>query len=165
MVAEPDRWVVRLVDLREHSAEILADAGKILACLLRLPTVPDGEPETLQNLARIISSRGKSYLCLLDSAELLPDETGHRAAPSAWPRHQFVQQAGNISVRVAFVVASRRDDKWRGVAPPPRLTSLSLTEFSENVVVHALFTMAEQMNRSYLGQAFPCGIKANSRIT
>lgn len=154
MIAEPDRWVVRLVDLREHSAEILADAGKILAYLLRLPTVPDGEPETLQNLARIVSSGGKSYLCLLDSAELLPDETASALRRQLGHIYEFVQQAGNINVRVAFVVASRRDDKWRGVAPYPRLTSVSLTEFSENVVVHALFTMAEQMNRSYLGQAF-----------
>ena len=153
MVAEPDRWVVRLVDLREHSAEILADTGNILAWLLRLPTAPDGEPEALQNLARIISSGGKSYLCLLDSAELLPDETTTALRRQLGHIYEFVQQAGNINVRVAFIVASRRDDKWRGVTPHPRLTSLSLTEFSDNVVVHALFTMAEQMNRS-LGQAF-----------
>jgi hypothetical protein len=149
LVAEPERWVVSLVDLREHSAEMLADAGKILACLLRLSATPDAEPETPQNLARNISSGGKSYLCLLDSAELLPDETATALRRQLGRIYDFVQQAGNIDVRVAFVVASRRDDRWRGVAPHPRLTSLSLTEFSANVVVDGLITMDRQMHRSH----------------
>jgi hypothetical protein len=149
VTAEPDRWVVRLVDLREQSTKMLVNVGEILACLLRLPSIPDGETETLQDLARVIIRGGKSYLCLLDGAELLPDETAIALRRQLGRIYEFVQEAGDINVRVALVVASRRDDKWRGVAPYPRLDSLSLSEFSVNVVVHALFSMAGQMNRTF----------------
>ncbi len=148
-MAGPDQWVTRLVDLRERSGEAPGDAGEILASMLRLRYTPDGETETLRGIARDISNGGKSYLCLIDSAELLPDDTVSTLRSRLGRIYEFVQQAGDINVRVALVVASRRDDKWRGVLPHPRLDTLSLTQFSVNVVVDALINMAQQMNRGF----------------
>jgi hypothetical protein len=148
-MAGPDQWVARLVDLRERSVEAPGDAGEILASMLRLPYTPDAGTETLRGIARDVSNSGKSYLCLLDSAELLPDDTVRALRSRLGRIYKFIQEAGNINVRVALVVASRRDDKWRGVLPSPRLDMLSLTQFSVHVVVDALVSMARQMNRSF----------------
>ncbi len=60
-----------------------------------------------------------------------------------------MQQAGHIEVRLAFVVASRREAEWRGVVPAPRLSPLPLTEFTVEVVRHALDDLATQMHRTF----------------
>jgi len=146
---EPEGWVTRLVDLGERSPDILTRPGEILAGLLGLDWAPDDQPETLRDLAQRISIGGMSYLCLLDSAEQLPEETISALRSRLSRIYGFVEETGAIDVRLTLVVASRRDDKWRWIAPEPRLEPLSLTEFSPNVVVHALTDMADQTKHRF----------------
>ena len=148
-IAEPDQWVTSLVDLRELVRGNTQRRGEILALMLRLPSAPSDETEALRTIAIDISEAGKSYLCMLDSAELLRDDTVSALRSKVSRIYDLVQRAGNINVRMAFIVASRRDDKWRGVHPSPRLEPLSLTQFSVNVVVDALVGMARQMGRTF----------------
>jgi hypothetical protein len=152
IAAEPENWVTRLVDLRELSPDARGDARAILAALFRLePPGRSPSEEMLRGVARDISRSGRSHLCLVDSAELMTDEAA-RALRSWLARiYGLMQDAGRIKVRVAVVVASRRDDKWRGVTPRPRFSSLPLTEFSENVVQEALRDLAQEMGDRAFG--------------
>jgi hypothetical protein len=147
----PAQWVTRLVDLREQPAGQRADARALLALLFR--SLIGGEQATPRNIARGISRSGKSYLCLLDSAELLGEETVYALRSQLGSIYRFVQDAGNTDVRLAVVVATRREAEWRGVAPDPRLTALSLTEFRIDIVLQALRDLAEAMSRTF-GLAF-----------
>jgi hypothetical protein len=56
---------------------------------------------------------------------------------------------GRPDLRLAFVVASRREDEWRGVVPDPRFHILPLTQFKEDVVRQALYDLAQQMEFSF----------------
>ena len=108
------------------------------------------EPRTLREIAQEIIRGGQPYLCLLDSAELLDEATAAALRKFLSQIHQHVQQGGDIEVRLGLIVASRREDEWRGVTPAPRLFPLPLTEFKVNVVEDALRDLAVQMG----GRAF-----------
>jgi len=58
-----------------------------------------------------------------------------------------VQGGDPNGVRLALVVASRREDEWRGVSPHPRLSALPLTEFSRTIIQQALYDLARAMGR------------------
>lgn len=140
-------WTTRLIDLRGRPPELRRDAAELL-CQLFDPLIGDRQA-TLRDIARAISRNGTSYLCLLDSAELLTVETVNALREQLGKIYHYVQLAGNSDVRLAFVVATRREKEWRGVAPSPRLTVLSLTEFGIDVVVQALRDLAAEMNRAF----------------
>src|SRR5262249_42169369 len=91
----------------------------------------------------------RPHMCLLDSAELLERRTARQLRESLSHVYALVQEGGNIDVRLGFVVASRREDEWRGIFPGPRLSDLLLTEFKVNVVRAALEDLARQMNRTF----------------
>jgi len=144
---ESSRWISRLVDLRELPYGVRASTMALLARLFGLE-MPEGiERRNPRDIAREIIRSGKSHLCLLDSAELLDDGTANELRTSLGSIYRFVQEAGNIDVRLALVVASRRDEIWRGVAPVPRVSVLPLTEFSADIVQDALQDLARTMNR------------------
>jgi hypothetical protein len=140
-------WATQLVDMRVQPLGARGDAARLLARLFGLPSVRPIEPRTLRDIAQGINKRGQPYLCLLDSAELLDKETGRKLRSCLSEIYDRVQRAGDIDVRLAFVVASRRDDEWRGVTPAPRLSPLSLTEFKVEVVRQALDDLATRMRR------------------
>jgi hypothetical protein len=103
---------------------------------------------TPQNIAREISRSRKSYLCLLDSAELLAEETVGALRADLGTVYRYVREARHNDVRLALVVATRREKGWLGVTPDPRLSVLSLTEFKIDVVMQALSDLAMAMNRT-----------------
>jgi hypothetical protein len=141
-LSESAGWVSSLVDLRDQAPGVLRDPAALLAVLFQLTSPVTTGQEALRGIARQIVRGNRPYLCLLDSAELLDKET---AASLRWCLSQIcrhVQDARRPGVRLGLVVASRRDDEWRGVTPAPRLSILPLTEFKVNTVQQALEDLA-----------------------
>ncbi|HUA27271.1 MAG TPA: TIR domain-containing protein [Streptosporangiaceae bacterium] len=135
-------WTSHLVDVREEPSDVRTDANALLARLLGLAEVPAAGAEALRDAAADISESGRSCLCLLDSAELLDEQTSGALRASLSRIYRLLSPPG----RLALVVASRRDDQWRGTVPDPRLTSLRLGELNDDDVRRALRDLASQMD-------------------
>jgi hypothetical protein len=148
-------WTSTLVDLREQPAPVCGDTRKLLSRLFALEALPASESDSLRHIARGIIRSRKSHLCLLDSAELLSKATAKHLRSCLSRIHHLVRlDAGNLDIGLAFVVASRREDEWRGVTPDPRISALPLTQFDSDVVEDAVRDLARQMNRSYSSSEF-----------
>jgi hypothetical protein len=142
-------WVTNLVDLRAQPSDVLGDPAAILACLFEVtPPATTGE-RTLRSIAREIVHSKKPYLCLLDSAELLDKQTATTLRSCLSQIYRYVQEGRQNGVRLGLIVASRREDEWRGVTPNPRLSPLPLTEFKADVVQQALDQLAVDMERNF----------------
>jgi hypothetical protein len=152
--AEPARWVATRVDLRDQAIDVRGDAELLLPRLFGLSSSIRTGPEVLRDIAQQICRSGYSRLCLLDSAELLNQETGRTLRSHLSDVYHLVQQAGNIDVRLALIVASRREEEWRGVTPDPRLRQLALTEFKVDVVQEALHDLAGEMRSTFDAATF-----------
>ena len=146
---EPARWTTRLVNMREHPAEVRGNAHALLARLFAAPASAPTSPHAVRGIARDISRSGKSYLCILDSAELLEDQVIETLRSYLGQIQRMVEEARNTNVRLALIVASRKDRGWLGVVPTPRFAALRLTEFRVDVVDDALRQMASQMGRTF----------------
>jgi tetratricopeptide (TPR) repeat protein len=133
-------WTAHLVDVREEPSDVRTDANALVARLLGLAEVPADRAEALRDAAADISESGRSCLCLLDSAELLDEQTSSALRASLSDMYRLLSPPG----RLALVVASRRDDQWRGTVPDPRLTSLRLGELNDDDVRRALRDLASQ---------------------
>lgn len=152
--SQPSHWMARLVDLREQPLDVRSDAGALLARLFGHRSSITIESNALRNIAQKISKIGRPYLCLLDSAELLKEDTANTLRLCLSQIYNLVQDAGDINVRLGLVVASRREDEWRGVFPHPGLSPLALTEFKDHVVQQALRDLAYQMGRTFAPMTF-----------
>ncbi len=100
-------WVTSLVDLRAQPAEVLGDVAALLGCLFGLTSPATTVEEALLTIAAEISRSEKPYLCLLDGAEVLKDETAATLRSCLGQIYRLVQDAGQDSVRLALIVASR----------------------------------------------------------
>lgn len=137
-------WGSELVDL-QREPELRADPDALIERLFCLTTpLTDWSKDALA-IARKISGSRKPYLCLVDSAELIDPKTAYVLRSRLGEIYDLLQGKFKNNVRLALVVASRRDAGWLGVTPNPRLTPLSLSEFSLTVVRQALFDLAEGM--------------------
>jgi TIR domain len=144
MTARPENdWVTRLVDLHRQPLGVRADPGAILGLLFGHDDGTAIGPDAFPGIAREISRGGKSYLCLLDSAELLSQDTAGTLRRWLSEIYQLVEKAGKINVRLGLIVAARRDAEWRGIAPP-RIAPLPLTPFTVGVVRNALERLAQE---------------------
>ena len=143
---EPNRWAARLVDLADPTPDMRANAGELLARLFGFMSEPSTESTTLRSVAQEIIRSGRSYLCLIDGAELLHEQTAARLRSCLSQIYRLVRDAG-LDIRLAVVVASRQEGDWRGVVPDPRLCPVPLTEFNVEVVEDALRDLAAQMRR------------------
>jgi len=162
--ADP-RWVTKKIDLREH-ADLRGNALLLLGHLFggtaaREPT----EPAMIRNITRQISGSAQPHLCLVDSAELLDAETADTLRSYLSKIYNNVQEAGIQNLRLGLIVASRRDDQWRGVHPVPRLGMLPLTEFRDDVARHALYDLAEEMGRTFAPSALRLAAERVHRLT
>lgn len=136
------RWATTLIDIREQAPETRDDSGVLLAALFGLDSPATEEQTTYRAIAQRISRQGRPVVCLVDSAELLSEDTAHRLRTSLSHVYHFVERTGNPDVRVAFIVASRLEDGWRGVAPDPRLDVLRLAELGTDEVANQLRVLA-----------------------
>jgi len=142
MAADYPRWVTSRVDVGREPPEVRADPEALLARLFSPEAAAVLEQQPLRVIAQEISRRGRPYLCLLDSAELLTEETSTALRSALSEVYRLVQRTGNADVRLAFVVASRRDDEWRGVRHGQRFSTLSLDELDVEVIEDALRDLA-----------------------
>jgi TIR domain len=143
---EPGCWTARLLDVADQPANVRSNAWHLLAQIFATPE-PLNEPDALRSIVKKIIETGRSFLCLIDSAELLPGHTASTLRTCLGQILRGVQDAG-VNLRLAAVVASRQDDDWRGVTPP-RMHPLPLTAFTAESVEHALGDLAERMGRSF----------------
>jgi transcriptional regulator with XRE-family HTH domain len=152
---EDDGWATSWVDVRELESGAREDAEVLLARMFGLEAPVTDEPATHRAIAQRISREGKPLLCLLDSAEELPDSTSARLRSVMSGVHRLVQRTGNPDVWLAFVVASRHDDGWRSITPEPRLEALPLAEFGTDVVEDQLRESAGPARATqYSGERF-----------
>lgn len=129
---------VHTVDIRQIAGDPVA--GDSMALLARMCGVSVPSPDPLSIATEIARTR-RYNLCLLDSAELLSEDTIGRLREGLEEIDHYLSEGLIGDARLALVVASRQDDAWRGIAPL-RLSILHLTEFREDVVLEALCDLA-----------------------
>ena len=134
-------WAVYLYDVRDDDADVRADATQLLAHLFgRSLQSPTAAAQLVRDVSLDICSSGKPTLCLLDSAELITEDAVEQLRLYLGQIRGYVQASPTAdNVHFAFVCASRTDEDWQGVDPPPFPRPLSLTQFSANTVHTALF--------------------------
>jgi hypothetical protein len=149
LLGEREPWVVKLADVRDQKAEVRADVGSLLRCLFGpdSPTTP--ERDTYFHIAQKIIDSGRRHLYMIDSAELMAEETARALRVCLSEIHNIVSDAGLAEACFAVVVASRRENEWRGITPDPRFSIQPLSEFSTDVVRAALIVLANDMNRKF----------------
>jgi hypothetical protein len=142
----PGRWIVRWVDARELPPEITRDADAILLMMLgQWPRNSTG-PANVHRIADGIIDNDRYHLCLLDSAELLDDNTVYRLRQHLGAINEDIESRG-ANARIAVIAASRRDRGWTGLDPARLPQIRRLTEFSVSVVQDALEKLAESTGR------------------
>lgn len=138
-------WEQRTVDLRLHP-DARGDAGQLLAKMFGLPQAVPASPEGLRSLAREIRRMNVSLLCTVDSAELLETPAAGRLRSCLSRLYELIPD-GRPAMRFGLVIASRSVDEWRGVWPAPRISDLSLTGFTVEIVGQALREFAAECHR------------------
>jgi hypothetical protein len=139
----PTRCLVHHVDIRD----LAAGAEDPMALLARMYHVSVARPDP-RKIATAISGTHRYNLCLLDSAELLSEESIHGLREGLEEVDRYVKGARSRDARVALVAASRQDDAWRGVAPL-RLSIRKLTEFEDDVIFEALRDLSVEMGTEH----------------
>lgn len=152
-IVDGRHWTTRLVDLREFHPGRRTDAGLILGRLFGHSTPARTDADGLARISGEIIGERRQHLCLLDSAELLDRATARTMRSCLSRIYQDVRTCGDVDVKLAVVIASRRDDGWRGVTPVPRLESLPLTQFSQFVVEETLRGLADEMGHPNFSEA------------
>jgi hypothetical protein len=139
-------WSANLVDLRDEPPEIRTNLNELVGRLFGIHPPELIDAEVQQDIAATICDQGRSHLCVLDSAELLDHATARALRACLSEIYRFIDEAAD-EVRLGLVVASRREDGWRGATPPPRISAISLTEFNITVVQQALRDLAHATDR------------------
>jgi hypothetical protein len=149
-LSQPVRWTSRMIDVRDLPPSDRNNAAAILGRLFgRISALPTLESEELRSIAQEIVRTKRPYVCFLDSAELLDKHTVNLLRSCLSRIYQYVQDAARSDIRLALIVASRRDDAWLGVRPDPRLSMLPLTEFSADVVRQVLSDLATERDSDF----------------
>jgi len=154
LLASPPHWVTKLIDLREQPAGVRSSPATVLGLLADIQPASPATPMTPQDIAKKIVRSRQPHLWLLDSAELMDRQSGAALRSSLGEVYRLVREYAPIGVRLGLIVASRREDEWRGVTPAPRVSQLPLTEFSPDVVEEALRDLAHEMRRNELPGAY-----------
>ena len=155
--AQPESggWVTKMVDLRiagptepeETVGNGQHDAMTVISSLFSVdpPQPSETDDDCVRRAAQNIIRGGQSRLCLLDSAELLPADTVKQLRKYLGTIYRRVQDSGREDAHLAFVVASRRDEGWRGIMPPPEPSVLQLGGFGPSVLQDALEGLARDI--------------------
>ena len=142
------RWLIRLVDVRDHP-ETIGNAEALIRLMFSSKVQGTADPADVHEIANDVINNDRFYLCLLDSAELLDDNTIRTLRWRLSEIRQHVKAARNRNVRLALIVASRRDREWLGITPVPRLQLRRLSEFKVEVIYDALLRLSRSMNRDF----------------
>jgi hypothetical protein len=147
----PGEWTIRLADVQAVAPQRRGEIGSLLRLLLDQQMPGDPGEATWRAIAQRIVRSGHYHLWLIDSAELLTDTAGAALRQAVSAIHNLVSSVGIEEVRLAVVVASRRDKEWRGQLPSPRPEVLQLTGFPREVVRTAMLDLAREMGRAEQG--------------
>lgn len=151
--AEPDSggWVTSLVDLGPAGPDEAAGGGEYDAMAVvrglfgDIQRQPSDDEDYIRGVVQDTMRDGRPRLCLLDSAELLSADTIKELRRRLGTIYRRVQDSGRDDARLAFVVASRRDDGWRGILPPPEPAVLQLAGFGSGAIQEALEALARDI--------------------
>jgi hypothetical protein len=135
----PTGWASSLIDLGEQSVAVRRSAALLLTGFLNLDDPPE-IPMSALDIARKLSDSGRSHLWLLDSADLMDADVIRDFRTMLGEIHAMLLRSGHVLSKIAVVVASRRDDGWRGLAPSPQLRQLPLPAFDTSIVAQAIET-------------------------
>jgi TIR domain len=148
-------WTVRLVDARELDADIVDDADAIVRLMFGLsPEAGTGWP-VASTITASMRRDNRSFLCLLDSAELLEDSTVRALRQQLHEIDLRLSEGGGAGPQLAVVAASRRESEWTGVSPKPRLQVRRLTEFRVEVIQESLQHLARDMDARHVRAELP----------
>ncbi len=134
-------WSTSLVDLRKESAEVRASLAELVSRLFDIAPPASVGADERHAIAVKICKSGRSHLCVIDGAELLDQATTNDLRECLSEIYRLIDEAAG-DVRLGLVVASRKEDGWRGATPHPRVSALRLSEFSVSVVNDALVDLA-----------------------
>lgn len=162
---QPSGWLPTYVDLRNHPAYAPYEVERLAALLFGLNSDSAAEQLTPHGIAQQILESRRSYLCLLDSAEMLDEKSADMLRSYLGRVHDLVQSAAQTHIRLGVVVASRRDNRWRGLTPNPPLSLLPLRTFDRYAVQEALVVLAEDMGRTFEAAAYKDYASRAYRIT
>ena len=143
-------WLPNRVDAREQNPETRRDVGALLALLFGLESerVSD-DAAGYRAIAKELARQGKPFLCVLDSAETLSRDTSKRLRSALSDIYHRVEDTASRRARLALIVASRLDDDWLGVIPPPSLAVRSVAECGTEFVEDRLRALAARSEREY----------------
>ena len=141
------RWQARLVDFVEQPADTRSNAAAILGAVFGAQ--PAAGPSDVVRIAEAICRAKVSHLCLLDSAELLDEQTAYALHTQLTQIYRLVQDAGLQDVRLALIVASRREDQWHGTNLGLRPAQLPLAELQSDTIQQAVYDLAYEMGRAF----------------
>lgn len=147
-----DTSLTRLVDLRTYDEEFRADWVLVLCTLLGVTPVkaPALTPDDELDIAVQINRRGRPQLYLLDSAELMSEDSiqSFRRALTSIYRH--LSQGVNTKTRLSVIVASRSSQGWSAFGRQERFDILRLTEFNDTVVRQAISELGAPISKGQL---------------
>lgn len=139
---QPLAWSFGAVDVRAQ-LDVRGSTVALLARMFSLTGPALTESQAISDSALAILRSERSWLCVLDSAELLEPAVATGLRKSLSRVHELLVASG-ADARLCLLVASRGEAEWRGVIPPPRLSILPLTGFTVEIVTQAL---REEMGR------------------
>lgn len=146
------KWVIKPVNLRDGHSGAGHDVMTVVRALFGLGETPSDPPEKLpapedelRLAAQTIIRANQPWLCLLDGAELLDTSAVIQLRQYLSKIYRLIQDARSADARLALVVASRRDDGWRGVIPYPGPAVLPLGGIGTAGVQDALEGLAGDM--------------------
>jgi hypothetical protein len=124
------------------------------------------EPDAYRAAAQHVSKQGKPLLCALDSAELISRDSARSLRGALRRVSSLVQEGGNPGLALAFVVASRLDDGWRGFRPQPQLSVLKLPEFDVETIEKRLRHAAGEVREAHItAEKFRCTATLIHQVT
>jgi hypothetical protein len=153
--ADDPRREVRFVDLRDPRP-IGGKAEALIARFFSPELRGPSHSGLAERIANAVLDSGKSYVCLLDSAELLTE----RAAAEVRQVFSDIHQATCASTvapgagRVALIVASRLDAGWVGTIPAPRFKLLPLAAFGADDIDAALHALTRRTGEKLNARQF-----------
>jgi TIR domain len=143
-------WMARRLDLKDMPARDRSNIALLVERLFGVRQTEDDPSVMCRQIAKVILERGRPYLCILDSAELLGRDSIEMLRSYVGQVDHGISQGAKRGVWLAMVAASRRDDGWQSVQPGcPRFKALRLTEFKVEVVERSLEHLADKMKRGF----------------
>lgn len=138
-------WQVVRIDLREQRSDACSNLTNLLSLFFKQKFRKPINSSQITTFAKKLAKENTRMLWILDSAELLSDETAKALRESLSNIYDLLEKSPKRDVRFAFIAASRRQiPSWRSVIPTPRFVSRTLSHFSIGVIEKFLRDMAEK---------------------